>query len=136
MTQSRLLPSPRSREVELVIGKDCEILGWRPGGVGGASDTREWYDFLWKHRNRIFGLAHTHPDLDGTGTAHPSSIDLTSWQSLEIGFGTKWLYYVVTQSDICVVRLTALVPKIEYTTQRMYQGPWWIGMIRDLSYRR
>jgi hypothetical protein len=127
-----------SREVEFALSHDHDIIGWRAGGMGGTADSRSWFDVLWNNRDRLLGMAHTHPDAGHKAGVHPSSIDLNSWQSLEIGFGFRLLNYVVNRSSVCEVRLVQHVSTIKYETRLLTPDdqPWWVSLIRELSYGR
>lgn len=69
---------------------------------GSIPDTRSLWDILWENRERLGGVAHTHP---WDGPAHPSITDVTTFDALERGLGKHLLWPVVTFTEVaCVVR--------------------------------
>lgn len=87
-------------EVALVFAKDGSTLLWHdPEGrsSGYIPDSKELWDFLVGNRDQIGGVAHTHP---WEGSAWFSKTDVTTWSALERGLGVRWIWPVVTFSEV------------------------------------
>jgi hypothetical protein len=67
---------------------------------GSIPDTRSLWDILWDNRDRLGGVAHTHP---WDGPASPSGTDRTTFEAIERGLGKHLLWPVVTFTDVLVV---------------------------------
>jgi len=92
-------------ETALVFDKGGEAIYWHePTDRSGAhiADSRDLWDVLWENRDRLGGVAHTHP---WNGEAWPSESDLTTFSAVERGLGRRFLWPVVTMSEVrCFVR--------------------------------
>jgi len=89
-------------EVALVFDHDGCTLAWHdPSGRTGISipDTKSHWDILWEHRERLGGVAHTHP---WNGDAWYSQEDVTTWSANERALGRRLLWPVVTFTDVQV----------------------------------
>ena len=73
-----------------------------PAGRSGGSipDTRSLWDILWENRDRLGGVAHTHP---WDGPSGPSQTDVTTFDAIERGLGKHLLWPVVTFTDVTYV---------------------------------
>jgi len=72
--------------------------GWSGGSI---PDTRTLWDILWKHRDIVGGVAHTHP---WEGPSGPSQTDVTTFAACESGLGKRLLWPVVTFTHITYCR--------------------------------
>ena len=54
-------------------------------------------DRIWSNRDRIGGVAHTHP---WEGTTSPSSTDLTTFAAIEAGLGKRLYWPIVTMTHV------------------------------------
>ena len=87
-------------EVALVFAKDGSTLLWHdPSGRSSVyiPDSKELWDFLVANRDQIGGIAHTHP---WEGEAWFSKTDVTTWSALERGLGIRWVWPVVTFTEV------------------------------------
>lgn len=87
-------------EVAMVFDDKGKVIHWHlpPGRSGGSiPDTRSLWDVLWENRDRLGGVAHTHP---WKGEPWPSSTDVTTFRACEQGLGKLLLWPVVTFDDI------------------------------------
>lgn len=83
-------------EVAMVFGKDGQPIHWHlpPGRKETIiPDTRDLWLVLMENRDRLGGVAHTHP---WTGSPMPSSMDLSTFKAIENGLGKRLLWLVVT----------------------------------------
>ena len=88
-------------EVGLVFDQQGKTIYWF-GGRSSSSipDTRSLWDILWENRDRLGGVAHTHP---WDGAAAPSMTDLTTFDAIERGLGAHLLWPVVTFTEVAYV---------------------------------
>lgn len=90
-------------EVALVFDKQGKTIAFHepPGRSGGAiPDSRNLWDILWTNRDRLGGVAHTHP---WDGEAWPSQTDVTTFRAVELGLGQNLLWPVVTFTEVAYV---------------------------------
>lgn len=90
-------------ETALVFDKDGKTIHWHepPGRNGGAlPDSRDLWDVLWENRDRLGGVAHTHP---WEGPTSPSQTDLTTFDAVERALGRQLLWPVVSFTHILYV---------------------------------
>ena len=92
-------------EVALVFDRNGNTICFHdPKGSTGGSipDSRDLWEVLWENRDRLGGVAHTHP---WDGPAHPSLTDLTTFDAVERALGKQLLWPVVSFTEMtCVVR--------------------------------
>lgn len=60
-------------------------------------DSRNLWEILWKNREDLGGIAHTHP---WHGPTQPSQTDVTTFAGLELGLGKRLVWPIVTFTDI------------------------------------
>ena len=87
-------------EIALVFDEQGRIIRFhRPPGCTscGIPDTRSLWETMWEWRERLGGVAHTHP---WSGTAGPSQTDVTTWRACEQGLGKLLLWPIVTRSEV------------------------------------
>ena len=101
---------------------DEKILRVYFGSQTKIPDSRERWETIWAHRDEITEIAHTHPGdfLDF------SKEDLTTMESVEAGTGKQFAWSIITQTGY-------LTRKAGRDIQRE-DAPWWISLIRKLSY--
>ena len=76
-------------EAAAVIDTTGSLIHWHvPAGRSAVSlpDSRSLWSVLWDSRDRLAGVAHTHP---GTGRPVPSWEDLTTFSACEAGLGVR-----------------------------------------------
>jgi len=92
-------------EVALVFDTNGNTICFHdPKGCTGGSipDSRDLWEVIWENRERLGGVAHTHP---WDGPAFPSHTDVTTFEAIERALGKSLLWPVVTFTDVtCVVR--------------------------------
>jgi hypothetical protein len=87
-------------EVAMVFDNEGKVIHWHlpPGRSGGSiPDTRDLWEILWENRDRLGGVAHTHP---WHGEPWPSVTDVTTFRACELGLGKQLLWPVVTFDQI------------------------------------
>jgi hypothetical protein len=87
-------------ETAVVFDMGGEAIYWHePADRSGAhiADSRNLWDVLWENRDRLGGVAHTHP---WNGEAWPSESDVTTFAAVERGLGRRFLWPVVTMSEV------------------------------------
>lgn len=87
-------------EVALVFDKDGKTICFHEpmGRTGGAiPDSRNLWDILWENRERLGGVAHTHP---WDGDAWYSHTDVTTFRAIEMGIGRDLMWPIATFTDI------------------------------------
>jgi hypothetical protein len=121
MTQHAKVPGSR-REVCFLLGEDEAVL-WSDASESPVAlpDSRARWETIWRLRERIVEIAHTHP-LGGT---HFSREDETTMQALDAALGRKLRYSVVTPA--AMLRRTADGDVL------VDAEPWWATLIRVAS---
>lgn len=87
-------------EVAMVFTRDGHPIFWlSPNGCTGGSvpDSHTMWDRIWRDRDIIGGVAHTHPWDGATG---PSHTDLTTFAAIEAGLGTRLFWPIVTMTHV------------------------------------
>lgn len=90
-------------ETALVFDKNGKTIHWHePHGRNGGAlpDSRDLWDVLWENRDRLGGVAHTHPWEGETG---PSQTDLTTFDAVERALGRQLLWPVVSFTHVTYV---------------------------------
>lgn len=94
-------------------------------------DSQEYWDIVWENKDNIAGIAHSHP---GNGIPNPSfNLDIKSFSSLDIGFGRKLKYWIISSTDVVVVQWVGPELydfKIELETRNLL----WIQKLREISH--
>jgi hypothetical protein len=91
---------PRVIESAMVFDREGRVIFWLgPNGCseGAIADSQILWDRIWSDRDRIGGVAHTHP-WEGPTTA--STTDLTTWAAIEAGLGTRLYWPIVTLTHV------------------------------------
>jgi len=89
-------------ETALVFGHDNQTLYWHMPLYRSAAylpDSSALWNFIWQNRDRVKGVAHTHP---WNGQAFPSMKDVTTFDAIERGLGRKLLWPIVTMTNVTV----------------------------------
>jgi hypothetical protein len=87
-------------ETAMVFDNEGKVIHWHePLGrsAGSIPDTRGLWEVLWENRERLGGVAHTHP---WNGHPWPSTTDVTTFRACELGLGKLLLWPVVTLDNI------------------------------------
>ena len=85
-------------EVAVVIDSDGQPIYWHlpPGRSATAiPDSRALWLVLWQNRQRLAGVAHTHP----AGVLRPSATDLVTFAACEDGLGRRLSWWIVTPGE-------------------------------------
>ena|SRR5439155_952483 len=108
------------REVCFILVED-KILRVYFGSATGIPDERERWDIIWRHRNEITEIAHSHPGefLDF------SHEDLTTMEAVEAGTGKRFVWSVITKKGFLSRKAGQ---------DRRHDLPWWLELMRELSY--
>lgn len=112
------------REVFFVIGRSGAVL-WSDVGPSAAAlpDRRERWDAIWRLRDDIEELAHSHP----AGPLGFSHEDETTMQALIAALGRAVRFSVVAPHGT-VVRQNG-----EDVVVSLEQEPWWASLLRRAS---
>lgn len=123
------------REVAAVLSIDLEtVLHWHlppDRSMVAIPDSSELWDIVWFNKDRIGGVAHTHP---GRGFPSPSQEDATTWQAIEQGLGKRLFWPIVTEDSFAIFRMedTEAVRTFAYGTgQSMHMA--WMDLLRKFS---
>lgn len=121
-------------ETAIVIDRDDLPVHWHlpPGRTAVAiPDSRELWNVLWKHRETLGGIAHTHP---GGGIPVPSKEDLTTFAACEAGLGRRLRWWIVTRDNTRCYAWSG-PGRLEYDTCRdSDEVPDWVDELRAESY--
>src|SRR6266446_5526905 len=109
------------REVCFILVED-KILRVYFGSQTRIPDDRDRWDIIWKHRDEITEIAHSHPGefLDF------SHEDLTTMEAVEAGTGKRFKWSIITK--------TGFLSRKANEETRTNNAPWWLGLMRQLSY--
>jgi len=83
-------------ECAFVFDTDGKVIHWHlpPGRTGGSiPDTRDLWEVMWDNRDRLGGVAHTHP---WRGISGPSGTDVTTFAACEAALGKRLVWPIVT----------------------------------------
>lgn len=112
------------REVFLVIGRGGAIL-WSDASDSAAAlpDRRERWDAIWRLREEIEELSHSHP----AGPLGFSHEDETTMEALIAGLGRAVRFSVVAPNGT-IVRQNG-----EDAIVQVSEEPWWAALMRRAS---
>ena len=112
------------REVLFLIDHDGAVL-WSDASHSPVvlPDSRARWEAIWRLRERIAEIAHTHP----VGPAAFSTEDETTMAALDSALGRHLRYSVVTPT-VVIRRPTPDAP-----IERVEPEPWWAALIRAAS---
>jgi len=101
---------------------DEKILRAYFGSQTKIPDLPERWETIWKHRGEITEIAHTHPGdfLDF------SMEDLTTMEAVEAGTGKHFAWSIITPRGF--------LTRVEGRDVRREDSPWWLSLIRKVSY--
>ena len=84
------------RETRLVFDQQGQTILWPNDPERSKAylpDSQSLWDFLWDNRERLGGVAHTHP---WEGEVWASHTDVTTFSAIEKGLGRRLLWPIVT----------------------------------------
>lgn len=84
------------REACVVLDRNGHPIHWHlPGDrtVCAIPDSRSLWDVIWENRERLGGIAHTHP---GSGVPAPSHEDVTTFAAVEAALGRRLNWWIVS----------------------------------------
>jgi hypothetical protein len=119
-------------EAGVVVDLEGEPLYWHlpPGRSGGSlPDSRELWDVIWTNRERISGIAHSHP---GRGVPGPSHEDVTTFSAVDLALGRR-LSWWITSSDRVVIVTWSGPDAYDYVVEPLDRDPRWVAELRRLS---
>lgn len=118
-------PTVVPREVCFLIGEDDVVL-WSDASDSPVAmpDNRERWQQIWKHRDTLVEVVHTHP----LGGLYFSSTDEDTMKALDEALGRPLLYAVVTAEGMIRRRN---VESIDDET--VEDPPWWVPVLRATS---
>jgi hypothetical protein len=120
------------KETGVVIDRNGSPIHWHaPAGRTGGSlpDSRELWDVLWSSRERLGGVAHTHP---GGGVPGPSREDITTFSAVELALGRCLDWWIASADAVVVVRWVG-PGTYDYEVSRLAEEPAWTARLRELS---
>ena len=109
------------REVCFILVED-RILRAYFGSPTRIPDLRERWETIWRHRDEITEIAHSHPGefLDFSGE------DLTTMEAVEAGTGKAYVWSIITKRGF--------LSRQNGRDQQRGDSPWWLELLRRLSY--
>jgi|ERR1051326_4259260 hypothetical protein len=109
------------REVCFILVQD-KILRVYFGSATRIPDERERWETIWRYRDEITEIAHSHPG-DFLDFSHE---DLTTMEAVEAGTGKSFTWSIVTQRG--------LLSRKDGQDSPREDSPWWLDLMRRLSY--
>ncbi len=119
-------------EAAAVIDLEGNAILWHfpPGRSGGAlPDSVGLWEFLNTNRDRISGVAHSHP---GSGIPGPSYEDVTTFSAIERGLGRMFDWWIATSDGLALFRWKG--PGVyTYAPHLITQSTEWVDKLREVS---
>lgn len=113
-----------------VEGRAIFWLGPNGCSAGAIEDSHTLWDRIWRNREIIGGVAHTHP---WEGQTHPSNTDETTFAAIEAGLGKRLLWPIVTMTHVCFFCHNAVTEKYVPAGPIEFRGAnWWIENVIEL----
>jgi len=109
------------REVCMIIGRGEAILWADVGSAALLPDSRARWEAIWRHRDELEVIAHTHP----VGPAAFSAEDESTMQAIDSALGRRLRY--------CVVAPRLAVVRVGERDEKVSPEPWWVDLIRLAS---
>ncbi len=111
------------REVCFLVGKGGAIL-WADASDSPAAlpDSRERWEAIWRHRDELEVIAHSHPD----GPAAFSAEDESTMEALDSALG-KVVRYMVVAPRVTIARSGSS------PVEQISPEPWWAALLRLAS---
>jgi len=127
-------------EVQVPVGgvtsrTELVPLHWHvPAGRTGGSlpDSRGLWEVIWANRERIAGIAHSHP---GSGT-WPSDTDYSTFKAIEDGLGRRLSWWIVAKAEVSLTRWREDPREDgrgEYGTAVWHGAEGWPEYLREIS---
>lgn len=110
------------REVCFLIGRGGAVL-WADASASPAAlpDSRARWEAIWRHRDELEAIAHSHP----SGPAAFSAEDLSTMQAIDSALGKPLRY--------CVVAPRVTIARRDGRDEQVSPEPWWAGLLRLAS---
>lgn len=122
-------------EAAVVVDSEGLPMHWHtPPGRSAVAipDSRELWTVLWDNRQRLGGIAHTHP---GAGVPVPSKEDLTTFAACEAALGRRVQWWIVTRDHARCFQWSG-PDRLDYGPCGVSGEPAWIEELRARSYGR
>jgi len=134
------------KEIAVVISHEGKDLFWLDGADSvSIPDNRNLWQFIWENRDKVYGVAHTHP---GRGFPRPSTTDLSTFRAIEDALGrylSWWIFsedcYIIvrryepkdgTSDDYDLFEFEDVDPRVPSMMESV--ATKWISKLRQLSY--
>jgi hypothetical protein len=110
------------REVCFLIGRSGAVL-WSDASASplGLPDSRARWDAIWRLRDELAEISHSHP----LGPAGFSAEDESTMAALDAALGRPLRYSIVTPAEMISRQLGG--------PERVEEEPWWAGLLRLAS---
>lgn len=69
--------------------------------VVSLPDSRSLWDVIWENRDKLSGIAHSHP---GSGKPGPSYEDVTTFADIEAALGRRLNWWIITSDQLILLR--------------------------------
>jgi hypothetical protein len=110
------------REVCFLIGRgDALLYADASDSPAALPDSRARWEAIWKHRDELEAIVHSHP----VGPAAFSAEDESTMQALDAALGRKLRY--------CVVAPRVTISRTGDANEQVAPEPWWAGLLRLAS---
>lgn len=119
-------------EAAVVVDRNGEPIHWHlPDNRSGGAlpDSTDLWSVIWENRDRIAGIAHTHP---GGGHPSPSHEDVTTFSAVEKALGRRLQWWIATSNRLSIVTFTG-PGDYAYAVMGLNDEPSWLGRLRELS---
>ncbi|MFQ6011385.1 MAG: Mov34/MPN/PAD-1 family protein [Nitrososphaerales archaeon] len=119
-------------EAAVIINEDHNPIYWHcPNNRSSYAipDSPDIWRFIWRNRDEIFGIAHTHP---GTGYPSPSQEDVTTFSAIEKALGRRLQWWIATEDQLSLVTYAGPT-EYAYAVLLLEEKPEWLDDLRNLS---
>ncbi len=123
-------------EVGVVIAGGKPVHWHLPNGRSSVAipDSRELWEVLWEHRDRLSGFAHSHP---GHGFPGPSYTDVTTFLAIERALGRRLKWWITSRTNMVLLTWNGKAPNDPIYDSVQIHGsdePSWVWKLREHSY--
>jgi hypothetical protein len=122
-------------EAAVLIDKIGHAIYWHAPidrTIASIPDSHDLWATIWKNRENLGGIAHSHP---GSGKPGPSHTDLTTFAAIEAGLGKRLDWWITSKDCLIIIRWSTDEKKYSYSNVLWYK-PNWLGGLRRISYRQ
>lgn len=120
-------------EVAMVFDKEGHAIFWlspKGSSSGAIPDSSNLWDRIWRNREHVGGVVHTHP---WDGKTLPSHTDVTTFAAIEKGLGKQLLWPIVTMTHVNYFVRNVFSDEYVMAGDVLFkEQSWWLENILEL----